>query len=101
MTSVPDDAAIRLLVAGLTRPHRSGGRTVERAALLAAGADFSVVMTWISAHGGEPEAPAGRSQHGLYGAYDSPGEPTPLHYILPAGALERAAPAPVRGRETT
>jgi hypothetical protein len=97
---MPDDEAIRLLLAGLARPHRSGGRTIERAALLAAGADFSAAITWISAHGGAPEAPAGRSQHGLYGARDSPDEPTPLRYILPAGALERESPAPVRGQET-
>jgi hypothetical protein len=97
---MPDDEAIRRLVAGLARPHRSGGRTVERAALLAAGADFSVVISWISAHGGAPEPPAGRSQHGLYGARDSPREPTPLRYILPPGALECEVPAPVRGRET-
>jgi hypothetical protein len=97
---MPDDEAIRRLVAGLARPHRSGGRTIERAALLAAGADFSVIITWIRAHGGPPEAPAGRAQHGLYGARDSPGEPTPLRYILPAGALEREGPVPVRGRET-
>ena len=100
MTSMPDDEAIRLLLAGLARPHRSGRRTIERAPLLAAGADLSLAITWISAHGGTPEAPAGRSQHGLYGARDSPGEPTPLRYILSAGALECEVPAPVRGRET-
>jgi hypothetical protein len=55
MTAVPNDHAIRLLVARSARQHRSGGRF---------------------------------------------GGVTPLRYILPAAALERAAPAPFRGWET-
>lgn len=98
---MPDDDAIRLLVARLARPHRTGGRAVERAALLAAGGDFGVVMMWIRAHGGAPEAPAESLGHGLHGARAGVGDPTPLRYILPAGALEPEVPAPVRGRETT
>jgi hypothetical protein len=100
MTSESDDDAIRLLVARLARAHSPGERTIERAALLAAGADFTAVMTWIRAHGGAPEAPpAARSQHGLHGARGG-GDPTPLRYIVPVGALEYEAPAPVQGRET-
>jgi hypothetical protein len=101
MTSMPDDDAIRRLVARLARPDGSGGRTIERAALLAAGADFSAVMTWIRAHGGAPEAPAARLPHGLYGARESLAEPMPLRYILPGGALEQAPPAPIQGREAS
>jgi hypothetical protein len=87
-----DDEAIRALVTRLARPHRSGGRVIERAALLAAGADFGAVMTWIEAHGGEPEeeAPA-RASHGLHGARFSAGAGTsggpPRRLILPATAL--------------
>jgi hypothetical protein len=84
-----DDAAIQALVTRLARPHRSGGRVIERASLLAEGADFRAVMTWIEAHGGEPEAPvAPRAQRGLHSARlaSSGNEPVPLRFILPATA---------------
>lgn len=86
-----DDDAIRTLVTGLARPHPGGGAVIERAAILAAGADFSAVMTWIVAHRGEPEvvtSPAPRQ--GLHGArgYDAgSGSATPLRFVLPPGAL--------------
>jgi hypothetical protein len=89
----PDDDAIRELVARLARPHRSGGRVIERATILAEGADFRVVMAWIEKHGGEPEAPsAPRAQRGLHSARLASGsagsaDPTPLRFILPAAAL--------------
>src|SRR2546423_15421599 len=86
----PDDDVIRLLIARLARPHRSGGHAIERATLLAAGADFGAVMTWIHAHGGEPEAPVARSARGLHGARHAARDPSPLRFILPAGALDRA-----------
>ena len=47
-----DDEGLRVLVAGLARPHRSGGRVIERASLLASGADFRAAIAWIEAHGG-------------------------------------------------
>ncbi|UUY03997.1 hypothetical protein LRS13_00260 [Svornostia abyssi] len=59
------DDEIRTLVTRLSRPHRSGGRVIERAAVLAEGADFDAVMVWIEAHGGRPEMakpPEGRSR---------------------------------------
>jgi hypothetical protein len=87
----PDDEHIRLLLARLARPHRSGGRVIERATLLAEGADFKAVMTWIEAHGGESEAlPTAPAQRGLHSARTSSGtggEQTPLRFILPASAL--------------
>ena len=70
-TSAPvvDDEALRLLVTRLARPHRSGGRAIERASLLSSGADFDAAMAWIVAHGGEPELPAAsRSSGGLHSA---------------------------------
>ena len=87
-----DDEAMRLLVTRLARPHRSGGRVVERASLLASGADFAAAMAWLEAHGGEPEAlPAASAapRRGLHSARLSArdGDATPLRFILPAAAL--------------
>jgi hypothetical protein len=87
-----DDDAIRLLVKRLARPHASGGDVVERAALLAEGADFVEVMSWITAHKGAPEASvATASRHGLHGSrlHGSGGTAprNPARYVLPAGVL--------------
>jgi len=86
-----DDDAIRTLVTRLSRPHASGGEVIERAAILAEGADSAAVLTWIAARAGEPEDPAPRvSGRGLHSArlHDSDGDPqTPLRYVLPPGAL--------------
>lgn len=87
-----DDDAIRTLVTRLARPHASGGEVIERAAILAEGADSAAVMAWITAHAGVPEAAvATATRHGLHGSRlnDSGGsEPrTPLRFVLPAGAL--------------
>ena len=51
-----DDDAIRALVIRLARPHGSGGEVIERAAILAEGADSAAVIAWITAHAGVPEA---------------------------------------------
>jgi hypothetical protein len=86
----PADDDLRALVARLARPHRSGGAVVERAAILAAGADFNAVMAWIEQHGGEPEAPPVRRAArggGLHGSRASAAAEVPLRFILPAGAL--------------
>jgi hypothetical protein len=87
-----DDDAIRSLLTRLARAHPSGGTVVERAAILAEGADFDAVMTWIVAHGGKPEAPAAKTSNpGLHGSrlHDSRAtEPrTPSRFVLPADAL--------------
>jgi hypothetical protein len=87
-----DDDAIRALVIRLARPHASGGEVIERAAILAEGADSAAVMAWIAAHAGVPEATVATSpRHGLHGSRlgNSGGaEPrTPLRFVLPAGAL--------------
>jgi hypothetical protein len=87
-----DDDAIRTLVTRLSRPHPSGGEVIERAAILAAGADSSAVLRWIAAHAGEPEelAPvaSGRGLHSarLHDA-DRANARAPLRYVLPPGAL--------------
>jgi hypothetical protein len=88
-----EDDEIRTLVTRLARPDRSGGGTiVERAAILAEGADFTAVMAWIVAHGGKPETMAPTStRHGLHGdRLDHGGGAaarTPLRFVLPADAL--------------
>ena len=87
-----DDDAIRSLLTRLGRAHPSGGTVVERAAILAEGADFNAVMTWIAAHGGEPEAEVRKaSRSGLHGArvHDSKGTEsrTTSRFVLPATAL--------------
>jgi hypothetical protein len=90
-TSVPalDDDALRLLVTRLARPHRSGGRAIERASLLSSGTDFNAAVAWIEAHGGEPELPAAsRSSGGLHSdRHGVSGGSAPLRYVLPAGSL--------------
>ena len=87
-----DNDAIRSMVTRLGRAHPSGGTVIERAAILAEGADFGAVMNWIVAHGGEPEAEVRKvSRSGLHGsrAHDTTGtEPrTPSRFVLPATAL--------------
>ena len=83
-----EDDAIRALVIRLSRPDRSGGRVIERAAVLASGANLEAVMRWIDAHDGKPETiPSAAPRHGLYGS--AVGAPrTPQRYVLPAGALD-------------
>lgn len=82
-----DDDAMRALVTRLGRPHRSGGRVIERATLLASGTDFGAAMRWIKAHGGTPEAAVASSHRGLHGPRLTDGpEPAPLRFVLPPGA---------------
>lgn len=87
-----DDDAIRALLVRLARPHASGGEVIERAAILAEGADFAAVMAWITAHAGIAETQAAAApRRGLHGprlSNSSEAEPrTPLRFVLPAGAL--------------
>jgi hypothetical protein len=90
-TSPPliDDEALRLLVTRLARPHRSGGRAIERASLLSSGSDFDAALAWIESHGGEPELPAAsRSSGGLHAdRHGISGGAAPLRWVLPPGAL--------------
>ena len=87
-----DDAEISALVTRLARPHASGGVVIERAAILAEGSDFSVVMEWIIAHGGTPETTLSAApRRGLHGSrlnYSGGTESQPpLRFVLPARAL--------------
>ena len=84
-----DDDAIRILVTSLSRPHRSGGDVIERAAILATGAQSTEIVTWIIAHDGSPEAAvAEATTRGLYGSrLSGSAQRRPLRYVLPAGTL--------------
>ena len=84
---------IKALVTRLARPQRSGGFVVERAAVLAEGADAEAVLAWIAAHGGTPEAMADTStRQGLHGSQLHPGggsqSRSPSRFVLPPGALD-------------
>jgi hypothetical protein len=87
-----DDSAIVALVTRLARPHPSGGRVIERAAIMAAGSDSPAVIEWIISHSGAPERPPGATptRDGLHGSrFSAPtGEHfAPRRYVLPAGVL--------------
>jgi hypothetical protein len=86
------DDAIRAVLGRLARRHPSGGVVVERAAILAEGADCTAVVEWITAHDGEPEAAIVTSKPGgLHGPRlsesSAPAGRPPARYVLPAGAL--------------
>ena len=87
-----EDDAILALVTRLSRPHASGGDVIERAAILAEGAESPAVIAWIISHDGEPESAVGaastRGLHasGLSGGRDASSRP-PLRFVLPAGTL--------------
>lgn len=87
-----DEDAIRIVVKRLSRPHPSGGKVIERSAILAEGGDCAAILEWITTHDGQPEdlAPAAGRQ-GLHGVRVSGGgatdTATPRRYVLPAGVL--------------
>jgi len=87
-----DDDAIRALVKRLARPDPSGGHVVERAAILAEGADSAAILDWITAHAGTPQAIASAApRRGLHGSQVNAGGASaprrPLRFVLPADAL--------------
>lgn len=90
--SPESDDALRAVVTRLSRPGPAGAAVVERAAILAEGADSEAIIKWIMAHAGEPEAigPPAATQ-GLHGSRLSGGPEAerrpPRRYVLPAGAL--------------
>lgn len=85
-----DDEAIRALVTRLARPNRSGGKVIERAAILAEGADFTSVIGWIIAHAGVPEeapAPPSVGLHGNRLNRRGGARAEPRRFVLPPGQL--------------
>ncbi len=85
-----NDIEITTLIRNLSRPHPSGGVVIERAAILAAGADSPEVIDWIIAHSGTPEVPTTRSR-GLYGSRINADKDRvashPTRFVLPPDAL--------------
>jgi hypothetical protein len=84
---------VKSLVSRLARRQASGGYVVERAAIVAEGADAEAVMSWIVAHGGTAEAAVETSvRHGLHGSRLHAGggsrSRSPSRFVLPASALE-------------
>jgi hypothetical protein len=86
-----EDDEIRTLLTRLARPHESGGKIVERAAILANGADFAEVMAWITARGGTAEAMVSTTKGGLHNMRDDTRADataqTPRRFVLPPDAL--------------
>ena len=88
----PDDASIRALVKRLSRADAKGGATIERAAIMAEGAQLDAVVEWIVAHDGRPEArpvkkAAGRGLHAARLSSAAEVDRPPLRYVLPVEAL--------------
>jgi hypothetical protein len=90
-TPMMDESAIRETVTRLARPTASGGSTIERAALLAEGADCSAIEAWILSNGGEAQTNApNRRGGGLHAdrlAARVASTAAPTRYVLPAGSL--------------
>jgi hypothetical protein len=86
-----EPTAIRDVVRRLSRPDPSGGSVIERAAILAEGADSQAIIRWIVAHAGQPEAIAPpATARGLHSSRLSGGGAEarpPRRYVLPADAL--------------
>jgi hypothetical protein len=87
-----DDDAILSVVRSLARPHASGGTVIERAAIMASGADAAAIEAWIIARAGHAEERIERKQAsgGLHGG--SRGRPStvdtqPRRFVLPPGVV--------------
>jgi hypothetical protein len=89
------DEDIRALVARLSRKHPSGGKVIERAAILAEGANSAAILQWIADHDWEPEeakAPkadrGGSGIHGMRREADRgrPQAKAPSRYVSPPDA---------------
>jgi hypothetical protein len=70
-TAATMDEDISTLVARLSRKHRSGGRVIERAAIMAEGGNSAAILAWLADNDWEPEADAAptsdRGGMGLHG----------------------------------
>ena len=94
ITAAPttDEDELRLVVERLSRRDRSGGRVIERAALLAEGTRSTALIAWLGEHGWEPEAPATASPRGggIHGQREhrSASSGAPTRYLLAPSAGE-------------
>ena len=84
----------------LSRPHPSGGRVIERAAVVASGTGSSAILAWIADHGGQAEVlSSSGSVEGLHGPRRSDtgaDARRPLRYVIPAVALPELDESPRR-----
>lgn len=85
---ISSDDDIRVVVDRLSRPHRSGGRVIERASILAEGLCSSAVLEWLGDHDWTPEEDApkvmARGGSGLHGSRDNGSRnQMPRRYISP------------------
>ena len=96
MKPVVEEDLIRAAVMRLSRPHPSGGRVIERAAVLAAGADASSILAWVAAHGEAESLGTRAAGQGLHGAGTSAlggaDMRKPLRYVLSAETLTTLDP---------
>ena len=87
-TSLEDELAVRAIVTRLSRASASGESVIERAAIMAEGANSHAIIKWILAHGGRPGASApNASARGLHGARSSGDPGRSSHYVMPADIL--------------
>jgi hypothetical protein len=87
-----DEQMVRELVTRLSRQDRGGASVIERAAILAEGANTESVVTWILDHGGQPESPASATgRGGLHGGRlqgrGATDTVAPRRYVIPPGVL--------------
>ncbi len=85
-----NDLEITARIKQLSRPHPSGGLVIERAAILASGAESPQIIDWIMAHAGTAETPVarGRGIHGIHlNGGTNPGTARPTRFVLPANSL--------------
>lgn len=84
-----DEPTIHDVVVRLSRPRPGGGHVIERAAMLAEGAQFHQVEAWVLSHGGHGEVAPSRPIRGLFAQRDThQGAGSPVRYVLPLGALD-------------
>jgi hypothetical protein len=86
------DEQIRALVARLSRSHRDGGRVIERAAIMAEGANRAAILDWITARAWAPEDAAeeatgrgGSGMHGMRREAQALRARAPRRYVSPPG----------------
>ena len=92
-TQTPDEE-ISALVARLSRPNRSGGSVIERAAIMAEGSRSAAILDWLVAASWTPEeavvSTAYRGGSGLHGMRreserNDARAQAPRRYVSPSG----------------
>ena len=97
-----DEVAIRALVTRLSRPHPSGGKVIERAAIMAEGSRSGAILDWLEDASWTPEerveSTAYRGGAGLHGARSEfergdTRKQAPQRYVSPPTDTACGAPA--------